>query len=698
MNTDVERQDDAHAGRVRYGDEHAHARRVRYGWGYGYAAAGLLGVHALLLGLSIPRNAVTIDEVVHLPTGMAYWQRGEFWGYHHSPPLVRLLFALPAVLMDVPIDYSGYHYRTRPRPVDCELGREFMLLNRNHYMFVFCMSRAVVAGLSVLGAYFVFRWSRELFGDLGGLLSLSLWMFSPDMLAHGGLVTTDLGSTVLGFIATQQFWRYLQTPSLERALWCGVLLGLTEATKFSFIALPVVWAGMAVVALLARRRAPVPQASRLRVCGSSPDGGSASLTRRRDACGTGAGGSYGCWTAAWHALVVAGISLLVLNDVYLGEGTGRRLGEFEFRSQTLTKEVQLAGGPLTPGPSPPGGGEGRARRENRFRGTALENVRMPFPKHYLLGFDDQMWDVDTGLYYKYLRGELRRGYGWWYYYFYAMLVKTPVAALILMVGGLAAVALRRCRADAVSEAALLLPIVVFFATVSSQSGLQYLRYMLPAYPFLFVSAGRLGRILDFGFSILDWRWAASLTLRVGVAGAVLGVVLLVAWNAVSVLRVHPHYLIYFNEPAGGPRNGLAHLEGSSIDWGQGLVALKEWLDEHAPGKKIRLAYFGTMYPEVLGIDYELPPFGPEATTAVERDPAEVGPVPGLQAVGANYLLGVPFPAPNAQGRQTGVPLNAYTYYRRFEPIATPGWSIYVYDLGLEEVNRVRREMGVEELE
>ena len=57
---------------------------------------------------------------------------------------------------------------------------------------------------------------------------------------------------------------------------------------------------------------------------------------------------------------------------------------------------------------------------------------------------------------------------------------------------------------------------------------------------------------------------------------------------------------------------------------------------------------------------------------------------------------MPFPAPNAQGRQTGVPLNAYTYYQRFQPVATPGWSIYVYDLSVEEVNRVRREMGIAE--
>ena len=100
----------------------------------GCCAAALLLVHAGLLAASIPRNAVTIDEVVHLPIGMSYWQRGEFWGYHHNPPFVRLLFALPAVLIDVPIDYSNFNYLPGNRGPESRLGCDFMLLNRNHYI------------------------------------------------------------------------------------------------------------------------------------------------------------------------------------------------------------------------------------------------------------------------------------------------------------------------------------------------------------------------------------------------------------------------------------------------------------------------------------------------------------------------------------------------------------------------------------
>jgi hypothetical protein len=64
------------------------------------------------------------------------------------------------------------------------------------------------------------------------------------------------------------------------------------------------------------------------------------------------------------------------------------------------------------------------------------------------------------------------------------------------------------------------------------------------------------------------------------------------------------------------------------------------------------------------------------------------------AANAIRVLGVPFPAPNGEGMESHIPFEALIFYRRFGPIAVPGNSIFVYDLTLEEVNRVRRESGV----
>jgi hypothetical protein len=601
-------------------------------------ACALLAVHGILLAASIPRNSVTINEVMHLPTGIAYWERGEFWGYHHNPPLVRLLFSIPGVVTQVPTDYTHYQYDPYSRKADIDLGRDFMLLNRERYMAIFVMCRLVVAGLSVGGGYVAWRWSREVFGNAGGLITLCLWTFSPNLLAHAGLVTPDVGAMVVGFLATYCFWKYLKSPSLPRAVLAAILLGLAEASKFSLVVLVPVWIVLAVVKWW------------------NGAGGQESLTARR---------------GLLHGFVVLVVSLTVLNDVYLCEGTGKSLGSFDFRSRALTH--------IEPG------NQGRLdwwnARVNIFRGTVFGRLPVPLPEHYVLGVDDQMFDIDTGHYLKYLRGDLRRDEGWWYYYLYAFAVKTPVGTIVLLGTAFAAALLKKSlRADAVTEVTLLLTILAFFVFVSSQTGMNsHSRYLLPAYPFLFVYAGRLGRWLSSS-------WGAFAFIAV----------LLVA-NGVSVARIHPHYLAYFNEVAGGPERALDHLADSNIDWGQGLIALKDWVEEHQNGRPLYLAYFGTMFPEVIGIDYTLPPLGPPAypERVIERkQPEAVGPVPGLHAVSANFLIGLRFSAPNGTGGQRIIPFRSYTYYREFTPVATPGYSIYVYDITLADANRVRKKLGL----
>src|SRR5437868_1317328 len=61
------------------------------------AVGMLLAIHLALAVNSLLRENPTIDEVIHLPAGISYWQRGEFRLYHHNPPLVKLVAALPVL-------------------------------------------------------------------------------------------------------------------------------------------------------------------------------------------------------------------------------------------------------------------------------------------------------------------------------------------------------------------------------------------------------------------------------------------------------------------------------------------------------------------------------------------------------------------------------------------------------------------------
>ena len=62
------------------------------------AVVGLLVLHYALAARSLLRENPTVDEVVHLPAGITYWQKGTFRLYHHNPPLFKLVAALPVVM------------------------------------------------------------------------------------------------------------------------------------------------------------------------------------------------------------------------------------------------------------------------------------------------------------------------------------------------------------------------------------------------------------------------------------------------------------------------------------------------------------------------------------------------------------------------------------------------------------------------
>ena len=184
----------------------------------------------------------TVDEVVHMPAGITYWQKHTFRLYHHNPPLVKMIAALPVVLAG-PVMGPVYQQRswTDRDPSPATFASTFAFVNSGRYFEIFQLARMVMPLFSVLGGVVVFAWSTRLYGPYGGLLSLCLWVFCPNILAHGRLVTTDVGSTVLGAGATYLFWRYLQRPNLAWAILAGAALGVAQLSKFSMLLLYFVW-------------------------------------------------------------------------------------------------------------------------------------------------------------------------------------------------------------------------------------------------------------------------------------------------------------------------------------------------------------------------------------------------------------------------------------------------------------------------
>jgi hypothetical protein len=127
--------------------------------------------------------------------------------------------------------------------------------------------------------------------------------------------------------------------------------------------------------------------------------------------------------------------------------------------------------------------------------------------------------------------------GWLLYYPAAILFKTPIGTLVLLAAGLVSVVSSGDRYSVV--ALVVFPLLFITLTVISYVDVG-VRYVLPAYPLLIVAAAAVG-------SATWLQRFRALPL------------FLVAATAVSVARIAPHTLAYFNEAAGGPLHGPALL-------------------------------------------------------------------------------------------------------------------------------------------
>ena len=213
----------------------------------------LLLLHLALVLWGVRRNSVTFDENFHLPAGVMILARGDYSVSVAQPPLVKSLCALAALAAGARV----------PPPADLPpnseraVGEAFMRLNADHYHRIYAAARLPVVALSLLLALLVWRFARRLYGPRGALLSLGLYAFAPEALAHAGLVGMDL-PIALGFTAAiYAFWRFARSGSWRWGLAMALAVSLSLLARFSALELGPILILLALIgAVTGRLRRP----------------------------------------------------------------------------------------------------------------------------------------------------------------------------------------------------------------------------------------------------------------------------------------------------------------------------------------------------------------------------------------------------------------------------------------------------------
>jgi len=465
-------------------------------------------------------------------------------------------------------------------------------------------ARVAMTVFPLLLATIVFLATREMSGPGPALVALALIVFEPNILAHGPLVTNDVALACCLFAAVYAFWRYVVNPNVWRLAGCGIAGGLTLAAKHSGIIL------FPILFLLALAELLIPTwASR----GSDSPENHPARQRRRLAL-----------RLLLALMVTVAISVAVLWSFYGFRYSARPSGP---PSPTLASSL------------------GAVRSRSMAAALSVAARVHLLPEAYLEGLAFFRANDSRPAY---ILGKLY-AHGVWFYFPTAFVIKSTLGFLLLL--ALTPLArLLRAREGRRETLWMMIPATVFLAASMTSNLNIGLRHILPIYPFLSVLA-----------AVSGWRLAKKRRAWGIVVGG------LILMHAASSLRAFPNYLSYSNELWGGPSKTYRVLTDSNVDWGQGLPAVKRYLETHA-ATPCWLAYFGTVDPA----HYEIPCTLLTVSSAVvwERPLGEITPViQGTVLVSATEMSG------EAWGPGE---LNPYEQFRTAHPVDCLAGSILVY--------------------
>jgi 4-amino-4-deoxy-L-arabinose transferase-like glycosyltransferase len=382
--------------------------------------------------LSARRESQTWDEACHIFAGYNYWTNGNFGDNPEHPPLVKLLATLP--LLRLPL-------KVPPHPSVFAKEEDFLTATQfvysNDAEMILLRTRTAAALLTMLLAVLVFATAKEMFGTVPAFIALILLVFEPNILAHGAVVTTDVGVSCFLLATVYAFYRYAKKPTAARLVLTGVAAGLALATKHSAILIVPILIALAACELALRR-----QQSR------SAQGAILSKQALR----------------MTGALVVIGVLAVAVLWSFYG---------FHF----LPRPGVDASARLT---------EYAGKLKNPVQARMiLSSAKLHLlPQSYLYGLADVGFTADFS--HTYLLGTVYP-HGRWFYFPVAFAIKTTLGLLILL--ALIPFALARSRIECSRELLfLIIPAAIYFF-VAMGSGMNIgVRHILPVYPFLMILA------------------------------------------------------------------------------------------------------------------------------------------------------------------------------------------------------------------
>lgn len=202
------------------------------------AVAVLVAMLAAQVLAFMAKSSPTSDEYVHhVPSGYSYLLTRDFRMNPASPPLPRMLAAIPLAILGAkaPLDHPSWQSGNSP-----EFAKQFWgPYNPGRMDELMFWARFPILLLSIAFAFSLYIFTRRWLGFGAALGALCLYCFSPDVVTHSGLATADLPVALFMFLSLWSFHDWMRDP--KGGARTGFFTGLALLSKYTALSLPVLF-------------------------------------------------------------------------------------------------------------------------------------------------------------------------------------------------------------------------------------------------------------------------------------------------------------------------------------------------------------------------------------------------------------------------------------------------------------------------
>ena len=573
------------------------------------------------------KDSSTTDENPHIVAGYSYLSKKDMRLNPEHPPLAKDLAAIPLLFLKLNFPENSFAWQQPDGPYwwhQFNLGGEFLYNSGNDPDKILFFARLPMIFLLVICGFFIFKFAKEFFGEKVAILTLFFFAFSPTFLAHGRFVTTDVAASFGIVLATFFFLKTFKNPSWRNIILAGIALGVSQCLKFSLILIIPYFMALTLAWMIVFKTFKNP----LKVLFFS--------------------------LCLWIFVVWIIYGLQIYNYP----------PERQLRDTKMNLE-SFSGGPSSIKETClfPKSFEKLKRCPAEIVIFASNKLLMRPLAHYGAGLLMASQRASGG-HTTYFLGEISAA-GWKNYFPFVYLIKEPLAFHILTIISLSFFALKikepfwkrpieRMR-NFIKENFVIFSMILWLSIywlTSIKANLNIgVRHLLPAFPFtmILVAKGTIYWLEKTKFKKLSLAIFS----------------ILIFWQAISILKIFPHFLAYANEIVGGPDNLYLYTVNSNLDWGQDLKRLKKWVEEKGI-EKIYIDYFGGGNPKYYLKEKFVPWVGTKSPTEFPQG--------NYLAVSATFLQG----GRGLPGKGFDQPYGYYLWLNQYQPLAKIGYSIFIY--------------------